>query len=186
MVSAPSNLKTRLARLTGGRLDEAFRSGDLHKLLGTPSPGDGLSSPEEQTRWVEVPLVNLVTAGQPAAFTDLGHPARVADQYVRVPDPSDSDAFACRVSGDSMAPQYLEGDIVVFSPARVVMSGQDCFVRLEPDQDTTFKRAFFETDDSGNELIRLAPLNPKYPPKTYPREFVAALFAAVRLTRELA
>lgn len=43
-----------------------------------------------------------------------------------------------------MLPDYREGDVVVFSPARAVASGSDCFVRLEPDHESTFKRVFFE------------------------------------------
>jgi phage repressor protein C with HTH and peptisase S24 domain len=180
-----SDLKTRIAALKGkGNLDAAFKNGALQRLLGELPPADGLKAPEAE-RWVDVPVINLVQAGAPEAFTDLGYPARIADEYIRVPDPTDPDAFACRVCGDSMAPDYRDGDIVVFSPARTVVAGFDCFVRLEPDHDTTFKRAFFEQDESENELIRLEPLNQKYPVKRYPREFVAGLFPAIRVIRNL-
>lgn len=130
----------------------------------------------------QVPLINKVAAGYPADFTDLGYPARVADEYVRAPaleGEGDADAFAARVVGDSMSPEYREGDIVVFSPAREVKSGMDCFARLEPDQQTTFKRVYFE--DGGR--IRLQPLNPAYPPRLLEREEVAGLYAAVSVTR---
>lgn len=43
---------------------------------------------------------------------------QVAEEYVRSPDLADPDAFTARVVGDSMAPDYREGDIVIFSPAR--------------------------------------------------------------------
>jgi phage repressor protein C with HTH and peptisase S24 domain len=180
-----SDLKTRIAALKGnGALDQAFKSGALHKLLNQVPHADGLKAPEP-VRWVDVPVINLVQAGAPEAFTDLGYPARIADEYVRMPDASDPDAFGCRVCGDSMSPDYREGDIVIFSPARTVVAGFDCFVRLEPDHDTTFKRAFFETDANENEMIRLEPLNRKYPVKRYPREFVAGLFPAIRVIRNL-
>ena len=68
---------------------------------------------------LEVPLINKVAAGYPREFTDLAYPARVADEYVRCPDLDDPDAFAARVVGDSMQPNYAEGDIVIF------LSGQD-------------------------------------------------------------
>jgi repressor LexA len=150
---------------------------------------------------VEVPLINSVAAGYPTEFTDMGYPARVADEYVRVPDVRDPDAFAARVVGDSMEPMYREGDIVVFSPARAVGTageagggsggsgagggggGVDCFVRLEPDQESTFKRVYFERGAAGEELIRLQPLNAKYPPRVVSREQVAGLYAAVSVTR---
>lgn len=133
----------------------------------------------------EVPLINSVAAGYPREFTDLGYPARVADQYVRVPDIADADAFAARVVGDSMAPSYLEGDIVVFSPAKDVRDGADCFARLEPDQQTTFKRVYFQRSEGGDELIRLQPINPAYPPRTLPRDQVSGLYAAVTVMRRV-
>jgi len=147
---------------------------------------------------VEVPLINSVAAGYPCDFTDLGYPARVADEYVRVPDVRDADAFAARVVGESMMPEYREGDIVVFSPARELKDGMDCFVRLEPDHQSTFKRIFFETkapdassprlpskteEDLCGQLIRLQPLNPRFPAMVVPRERVAGLYAAVSVTR---
>ncbi|MBX3358523.1 MAG: helix-turn-helix domain-containing protein [Phycisphaeraceae bacterium] len=178
-----------------GTLDAAFRSGDLKRLIAraTPDPagggggGVGELAPLGVARSADVPLINSVAAGYPAEFTDLGYPARVADEYVRTPDVDDPDAFAARVVGDSMEPEYREGDIVVFSPARVVRAGMDCFARLDGagDQPTTFKRVYFETSGAGREMIRLQPLNPAYPPAVFERERVAGLYAAVSVTRSL-
>jgi len=134
---------------------------------------------------VEIPLINKVTAGYPGSFTDLGYPARVADEYIRAPDVHDPDAFAARVVGDSMEPAYREGDIVVFSPGRVVESGMDCFVRLEPDSETTFKRVYFEAGDDGSEMIRIQPINNAYGAMVVGREEVAGLYAGVSVTRSI-
>ena len=49
-----------------------------------------------------------------------------------------------------MAPRYTAGDVVVFSPERDTPPGCDCFVRLERDSESTFKRVFFETDERGD------------------------------------
>ena len=84
-----------------------------------------------------------------------------------------------------MAPDYREGDVVVFSPAREVASGDDCFVRLEPDHETTFKRVYFEVGAEGEELIRLQPVNSQYAPRVEPRERVAGLYRAVTAMRRL-
>lgn len=128
----------------------------------------------------QVPLINRVAAGVPTEFTDLGYPARVADEYVLSPALDDPDAFAARVVGDSMSPRYLEGDIVVFSPARAIKDGSDCFVRLEPDHETTFKRVRLE---EGGERVRLEPLNAKYAVRVVDREMIAGMYAAVSVTR---
>lgn len=134
---------------------------------------------------LDVPLINSVAAGYPREFTDLGYPARIADEYVRCPDLHDPDAFAARVVGDSMEPTYHEGDIVIFSPAKSLRDGQDCFARIEPDHETTFKRVYFEKDAKGRELIRLQPLNNKYAPRVLSRELVAGLYAAVSVMRSI-
>jgi phage repressor protein C with HTH and peptisase S24 domain len=108
----------------------------------------------------------------------LSYPKGVADEYVGCPDVHDKEAFAARVAGDSMTPKYLEGDIVIFSPAASPRSGDDCFVRFE-DGHTTFKRVFFESDDAGTSVLRLQPRNERYRPQTIPAEQVNGLYKAL-------
>jgi phage repressor protein C with HTH and peptisase S24 domain/DNA-binding XRE family transcriptional regulator len=194
-------VRKRHAERTGrSPLDEAYLSGELSRLVAQLAPehagpagadGDTTQAPRarrpagEPGVPMEVPLINRVAAGYPTEFTDLAYPARVADEYVRCPDLTDPDAFAARVVGDSMEPDYREGDVVVFSPARGLASGQDCFARIEPDHTTTFKRVYFETSPQGEQSIRLQPLNAKYPPTVLPRERVAGLYAAVTVIRKI-
>lgn len=169
-------------------------------LVGTPEWNGGDSpvpAPSQSSQKIdaapvelplEVPLINSVAAGYPRAFTDLGYPARVADQYVRSPDVRDPDAFACRVVGDSMEPDYREGDVVIFSPAKAVKDGADCFVRFERDEETTFKRVFLEREgDEKSPVVRLRlqPLNGKYPARTVAREDIAGMYAAVSVMRAI-
>ena len=188
-VQATQQLRAMLA--AKGSIDALYRSGELTKFasrLGAENATNATVMPLP----LEVPLINSVAAGYPTEFTDLGYPARVADEYVRCPDLHDPDAFAARVVGDSMEPNYVEGDVVVFSPARAVRNGSDCFVRIEPDHTTTFKRVYFEhapeaSDASGTpiERIRLQPLNNRYAPQVYRREQVAGLYAAVSVIRKI-
>ncbi|MBY0111193.1 MAG: LexA family transcriptional regulator [Phycisphaerales bacterium] len=187
-----------------GALDEAYKSGELASLLGMSERSAGEGAARAPTPLVgtlarvlpfEVPLINKVVAGYPREFTDLGYPARVADEYVRCPDIDDPDAFAARVVGDSMLPEYREGDIVVFSPLREIKSGMDCFARLEPDGETTFKRVFFESEGSEEGVkfegeasgvrVRLQPLNPAYAARVVEREQVGGLYAAVSVIKKL-
>jgi len=74
--------------------------------------------------------------------------------------------------------------VVIFSPTRDVRDGSDCFVRLEHDAETTFKRVYFE-GEVGEEMIRLQPLNSRFAPRTLGREEVAGLYAAVSVTRKI-
>ena len=174
----------RWLKASGGRrkdgaksLDKLFKSGELsariNKMLrDAEQDGSGIDS-QVPVRY-QVPLINKVAAGYPRNFTDLDYPAMSADEYVPCPDIHDPQAFAARVVGDSMTPQYQQGDIVIFSPAAEVTDGCDCFVRIEPDHETTFKRVFF---DNGN--IRLQPLNPRFAPQTFKREQIVGLYRAV-------
>ncbi|MEM0982369.1 MAG: LexA family transcriptional regulator [Planctomycetota bacterium] len=182
----PQAVRDAIAALARGGLDAAHGSGELRRLI--ESFGGRVDEDAEPVRRAlpfEVPLINQVAAGYPAGFTDLGFPAKVADEYVRTTDVGDPDAFAARVVGDSMEPVYREGDVVVFSPARDIEDGSDCFARLEPDHESTFKRVYFERGDAGEELIRLQPINNRYAPRTLPREQVAGLYRAVSVTRSV-
>lgn len=207
---AQSAMLARLRSIVAeGGLDDAHRAGTIQRMLaelgGTPReepaqpgaaqsvapPTGSASALPLQTRMTplpslpfEVPLINKVKAGYPTEFTDLGYPARVADDYVRCPDLADPDAFAARVVGDSMAPDYREGDIVVFSPLRDITDGDDCFARLATGDESTFKRVYFE-GEQGSERIRLQPINSRYAPRTYDREEVAGLYRAVQVMRAL-
>jgi phage repressor protein C with HTH and peptisase S24 domain len=122
-----------------------------------------------------VPIINKLEAGYPADFDDLDYPVGVADDYVRCPDVHDPNAFAVRVVGDSMEPKFCEGDIVIFSPAAEVHSGDDCFIRFSMPHETAFKRVFFEQDNK----VRLQPRNEKYPPTIVEGSRINGLYRAV-------
>ena len=156
----------------GVNLDDAYLSGVLQEMV-EQSAGN-----VERVGSNAAPVINRVSAGYPKDFTDLNYPKGVADEYVACPDLNDPQAFAARVHGDSMTPKYREGDIVIFSPAAAPRSGDDCFVRFG-DGHTTFKRAFFETDEKGEAVIRLQPRNEKYRAQTIASEKVTGLWKAV-------
>lgn len=156
-------------------LDALHRSGLLEQLADW---GDRRASPTAHVR--AIPVINKLSAGYPADFTDLGYPVGFADEYISAPvDLEDPNAFAVRVVGDSMEPRYHEGDIVIFSPAMAVHSGDDCFVRFgmtggPSEGQSTFKRVFFD----GDEQLRLQPLNERYAPTITRPADVAGIFRA--------
>lgn len=165
-------------RQSAAILDELLTSGALHKWI--EQHARNVEGPMPVGR--QIPVINQVAAGYPREFTDLDYPASIADDYIACPDVADPDAFAARVVGDSMAPDYREGEIVVFSPLLPTPSGSDCFVRLERDHETTFKRIYFESE---GKSIRLQPINPAYPPRIVAREDVSGLYAAAYVMRKV-
>jgi len=133
---------------------------------------------------VPVPMINRVAAGAAAEFTDLDYPAGIADQYVPAPDLPETPlaaAFAVRIRGDSMSPEYREGEIIIVGPAPAdgPKDGDDCVVRLGELEEfaTTFKRIAFERDAEGEPIaVRLIPLNAAHPERRVPMEQVTGIY----------
>lgn len=156
----------------GVGLDDLYLSGALREFV------DRAAGNVETIPTNVVPVINRVSAGYPKDFTDLSYPKGAADTYLSCPDVSDPDAFAARVHGDSMTPKYREGDIVIFSPRAAVKNGDDAFVRFNDGQ-TTFKRVFFEQNETDQSVIRLQPRNEKYPPRVSLAEEISGVWRAV-------
>jgi repressor LexA len=166
----------------------------LREIVEQQTSSDSVESAMPLPVRRNIPIINKVAAGYPREFTDLGYPGSthaaaypphaLADDDLACPDVSDPDAFAARVVGDSMEPEYHEGDVVVFSPQAKIPAGggADCFVRLERDAETTFKRVYFE---EAGRIIRLQPLNSAYAPTLVDREGVGGLYAAVYVLRKI-
>lgn len=181
MDAVPAGSPKNAGRAGPLNLDDAYLKGVLQELAErTTSNIERLPPPAMPAVALPsaVPVVNRVSAGYPSDFTDLSYPPRNADAYITAPGVSDPDAFAARVSGDSMSPRYAEGDIVIFSPAAAWKDGADCFVRFDDGQ-TTFKRVYAFRDDAGREMLRLDPRNPRYSPRTIAREQVEGVYRAV-------
>ena len=104
-------------------------------VLGTIPAGIPLEAIEDIQDWEEVP----------ASWADGGR------EY-----------FGLQVKGDSMYPQYLEGDTVILRKATTCDSGDDCAVLVNGDE-ATLKRVFLHEDGA----IELRPVNAAYPPRTY-------------------
>jgi SOS-response transcriptional repressor LexA len=65
--------------------------------------------------------------------------------------------FALRVKGDSMEPEFNEGDIIIVSPTAKAVTG-DYVVAKNDEEEATFKQ--YKKFDAARVLH---PLNPKYP-----------------------
>ena len=77
--------------------------------------------------------------------------------------------FGLKVKGNSMEPEYLDGDILILEKADDCESGDDCVVMVNGN-DGTFKRVF--KNENG---IILQPLNPSYSPMVYSNEQIEKL-----------
>ena len=77
--------------------------------------------------------------------------------------------FGLKIKGDSMEPDYLDGDVIIFQKQDDCENGDDCVVMVNGD-DGTFKRVF--KNENG---IILQPLNNKYQPMIYSNEQIETL-----------
>lgn len=81
-----------------------------------------------------VPLIGLAQAGRGGYFDDAGFPVGTGWEEVAFPDFKDEHAYALEVSGDSMAPFYRDGDIVVVSPGADIRRGDRVVVKTVSDE----------------------------------------------------
>lgn len=123
-----------------------------------------LPSPDVTEDTITFPVLVDVAAGydQPAQYLQNWEGEKIevprAFLHGRTPD----DYFAMRVVGDSMYPDYQDGDVLlVLRQATYDYSGQVCVV-LYDGEDATLKRV----ECVPGEWMKLLPINPQYPPRT--------------------
>ena len=78
-----------------------------------------------------IPVLGFAQAGQRGFFDDAGFPAGEGWDKADLPSLSDPDAYALKVSGDSMLPLYRDGDTVIVSPAAGVKMGDRVVVKTQ-------------------------------------------------------
>ena len=81
----------------------------------------------------------------------------------------DKQYFGLKIKGNSMEPDYLDGDVIILQKQDDCESGDDCVVMVNGN-DGTFKRVF--KNENG---IILQPLNPTYSPMVYSNEDIEKL-----------
>lgn len=112
-----------------------------------------ISTAELPANTFKIPVLGRIPAGVPfEAIEDISG-------YIEIPEgwiAGGKEFFALKIKGDSMSPEYLCGDIVVFERAETCDTGDDCAVMVNGD-DATFKRV--ERKETG---VVLKPLNPEY------------------------
>lgn len=134
----------RVLEATGASLDEFVM---LVEGRGAPKPRG-------------VPLIGLAQAGGGGYFDDAGFPVGGGWDEVSFPDVPDENAYALEVSGDSMAPVYRDGDVIVVSPAAAVRRGDRVVVKTMAGE-VMAKVLARRTAKS----VELTSLNPAYEPR---------------------
>ncbi|MEM7827718.1 MAG: XRE family transcriptional regulator [Candidatus Aenigmatarchaeota archaeon] len=111
--------------------------------------------PVELGKGRAVPVVSWVTAGRWHEVVDPYEPG-VAEDWV-ITEEKGRNVFALRVKGDSMEPEFKEGEIIIVNPHLQVEPG-DYVIFKNDDDEVTFKQL-----KRYNDIYVLHPLNPSYP-----------------------
>ncbi|WP_036567365.1 LexA family protein [Oceanospirillum beijerinckii] len=109
------------------------------------------------------PEINWIQAGQ---WTEIGNTAIDLSEanYYPCPVNCSDQTFVLRVVGESMIPDYHEGELIFVDPERSADSGDDVVAVLTHQNKATFKRLVIEPD--GTQLLKA--LNPTYPNRYVP------------------
>ncbi|WP_235961408.1 XRE family transcriptional regulator [Spirabiliibacterium mucosae] len=112
----------------------------------------------------KVPIISYVQAGNMESIFDLGD----ADGYECILTDQDlsENSFALRIKGDSMEPEFKEGDVIIIDPNVTPLPGE-FVVAKNGSEEATFKKYKADgTDDNGNNHFQLIPLNDDYSVKS--------------------
>lgn len=108
-----------------------------------------------------IPLISYVQAGCWTDVVDSFAPG-AGDEYLLTDLELSSSAFALKIKGDSMLPEFKEGDRVIIDPAVSPLPG-DYVVAKNGDEEATFKKYRPRgTTESGQPVFELVPLNEDY------------------------
>lgn len=128
---------------------------------------DYLLGNDELPDAVRIPVFSRVAAGIPIeAIEDVVD----WEEIPRALCSGERQYFALRVSGDSMWPDYLQGDTVIVRRQDTCESGDDCVVYVNS-TDATLKQV--KLGDHGE--LTLIPRNQSYPPRTFTAQEVTEL-----------
>jgi len=107
----------------------------------------------------KVPVLNSISAGELLEWTDKEYPPGWAEEWIEVDSGvTDPNAFALKVHGDSMEPEFKEGEYVVVAPNIQWVSG-DYVVVANSRGEKALKKIKVNKDH-----ILLISENPKYEP----------------------
>lgn len=127
---------------------------------------DNIQGKEKETNSAIVFVYGTIPAGIPMeCIEDIIDTEEISADMLK----GGKQYFGLKVKGDSMEPDYLDGDIIIFQKQDDCENGDDCVVMVNGN-DGTFKRVF--KNENG---IILQPLNNKYQPMIYSNEQIENL-----------
>lgn len=109
-----------------------------------------------------IPVISYVRAGN---WSEAADPYSVGDaaEWLLTDLDVSSSTFALRIKGDSMKPDFSEGDVVIVDPTITPHPG-DFVVAKNGEHEATFKKFRPRgVNEQGQQVFELIPLNEDYP-----------------------
>lgn len=126
-----------------------------------------LCAPEVTEDTVVFPVIGEIAAGYdyPAYEDWSGETVEIPKSYLH--GRSRDDFFVLSVKGDSMYPQYMDGDkVLILKQSTMNRSGEIGAIIYDGDMATLKKIEYVD----GEDWVKLIPINPEYTPKTIRNE----------------
>ncbi len=126
-----------------------------------------LRAPEVTEDTVIFPVIGEIAAGYdyPAYEDWSGETVEIPKSYLH--GRSRDDFFVLSVKGDSMYPQYMDGDkVLILKQSTMNRSGEIGAIIYDGDMATLKKIEYVD----GEDWVKLIPINPEYQPKTIRNE----------------
>lgn len=137
--------------LPDGQIGDRWQAGGFIPILGRLAAGEGIDTIEAEA-----------------------HPPGWADTYLIYRDkPVPTGAFALRISGDSMEPDYHDGDMVVVDGGRQVTDGVCCVIYQTDGERLARLKVLHRT----KRTVTLSSTNKEYPPTKIPPKNLIAAYA---------
>jgi SOS-response transcriptional repressor LexA len=135
-----------------------------------------------------IPVINLAPAGEPRSYEEAYPNSGLGYAYIDPPPGiSGANLFAFVIFGDSMEPDYPDGDYAICRPAspNEIIDGSPVFVRFGAAREhgCTFKKCY----QAGPLHVELQPINPRCRSQIVLKEDIdrmAVVIAVVRRKRE--
>ena len=136
------------------------------KLLGREVPN--VEPVNINKKLIKIPIYGKIPAGVPVEMVDESY----VDDYIEMDAKllrGSTVYFGLKVKGDSMFPEFRNGDVIIFRQQNNCENGDYCAVSIS-NTECTFKKVLKK--ESG---ITLMPLNPNYDPMFFTKKEVINL-----------
>lgn len=153
---------------------------ELFSDSASTSPYQNMEIAPPDTR--RIPVISNVQAGVWTASSEI----RECDgnmAYITTDLELGQHAFAIVIQGNSMEPEFTEGDLVLIDPSEPIHPG-DFVVAKNGEEETTFKKYRPRgIGDDGEEIFELIPLNDDYPAMRSDRQSIQIIGVMVEHRR---